>query len=139
MPFSIILEVLSVILPFLPLDDNLKKSKKSRQEMVKQLNVRRENWLCRLYLRWGTLIFQGRIVGVLYRCQPSHGSPCSTEARFQHWVTTAGEEEQAGTLRWLVCAPGEALLWGLPAMTACVCRLRAVSKAAVLKDPEEAL
>lgn len=31
---------------------------------------------------------------------------------------------------WLVCVPGEALLWGLPAMTACVCRLRGVSKAA---------
>lgn len=50
------------------------------------------------YISVGTLLFQGRIVGVLYRCHPSHGSPCSTEARFQHWVTTAGEEEQAGTL-----------------------------------------
>ena len=73
-----------------------KKSKKNRQEMVKQLNVRRENWLCRLYLRWGTLIFQGRIVGVLYWTSPFSWEPLLHRS----WISALGHHCRRGRTSW---------------------------------------
>lgn len=98
--------------------------------MVKQLNVRRQNWLCRLYLRWGTFIFREGCRGAgldvtllmgapaLQKLDLSTGSPLQERKNKLDLGITAG-----------LCPRQKLFLWGLPAMTACACRLRAVSKA----------
>ena len=67
------------------------------------------------YISVGALsFFREGLWGSCTGRHPSHGSPCSTEAGSQHQVTTAGEEEQAGTLAVAGLCPRRSSSLGTP-------------------------
>ena len=140
LPFSIILEVLSVILPFLPLRWQFLKNQKRTDK--KWWN----NWMSggRIgsvgYISVGALLFfREGLWGCCTGRHPSHGSPCSTEAGSQHWVTTAGEEEQAGTLALAGLCPRRSSSLGTSGNDSmCVQAQGSEQSCRVLKNPEGA-
>lgn len=140
LPFSIILEVLSVIVPLLPLGWQFKEIQKRTEK--KWWN----NWMSGGeidsvdYISVGALsFFREGLWGSCTGRHPSHRSPCSTEAGSQHQVTTAGEEEQAGTLAVAGLCPRRSSSLGTPSNdSTCVQAEDSAQSCTVLKDLEGA-
>ena len=97
---SIILDVLSVILPLLPCRWQFLKNQKEQTKNGEIVECQEaELNLCRLYFLWGTAYFPGKDCGcVVLDITLLAGAPCSTGAGSQRRATTAGGEEQGGTL-----------------------------------------